>query len=154
MRSLRLKTVLVRNVCDGVNYPIGSRETETTPNLHHLVFRAGVLECSLFLLGNSIAGFKSAIYTVFHMKLSVFSGLLTQNCIRQFRHYHCHISQLGLEHRRDWLVAQLQQRPKQRKKLQTIKKKLIPQSWLHWTLLITNSPISYWTRVKINQFSS
>lgn len=43
MRSLRLKTVLVRDISDGVNYPIGPRKSETAPNLHHLVFRAGVL---------------------------------------------------------------------------------------------------------------
>lgn len=54
-----LEAVFVGDVIDGVSDTIRSYILELSPNSNGFVIRTGVDQLSLFLLGNSVAGFVS-----------------------------------------------------------------------------------------------
>lgn len=59
MSTLWLESVFVRNVGDGVDDSVGTRERELPPDGDGFVLWAGVLQLTWFLLGNAVAGFKT-----------------------------------------------------------------------------------------------
>lgn len=60
MGTLGLESIFIGNVCDSVNNPIGSCKTELSTYGDGFVFSSSIVQLSGFLLGNSVASFKTA----------------------------------------------------------------------------------------------